>query len=258
MVCAKYTWECAEGGRIRIYKDGIEHIVTPIDRYRADEQHGYIYAWYGNQYYGLCVEGDFEAALQAFEDCINVSQTVDIGDITIEPSEGKQFVGLIQLVDPENTKETFLAFQWSNPVCVTRDESGQDIITNINDYKMANNMGHAIPSNLASKTRPFCIERCLAAGETITYQDVLDDAIAAGNTMPDGSTITGLINVETSLFTLNSTALDPVTGEVKKSQSQMITAEGKSVNAGGSFCEPHTAPLDEDCDGFVLIAPLRN
>lgn len=190
--------------------------------------------------------------------CVNDTSDPPTGG---EPPTGeieKEYLGVISVKDPDNPKETILIYEWRTSKglpCYTLDSSGDSIINNINDYEMFLHAGTVLSQDLAKKVVSKCLQFCLAAGAALTYQDIVDAAVAAGTALPSGDPPTGIINPAIMVNQVGQIGYD-AEGNPKKSGAQYIDVDGIAVNASQTHCPKPKTLLDEDCDSFIAGEPL--
>ena len=182
--------------------------------------------------------------------CIASSGETDMTD------QEKEIVGIIQVIDPDNPKETLNLFLFRNPDCVTTDFEGTNVV-NLKDYEMANIAGAVIPQNLAELTTEGCVTICIAAASTIILEDVLAEGVADGTLLPDGTAPTGFILGSITKFGINQIGKDSA-GVAKKDGVQVVYYDGdEAINASSTYCpKVHPVLVDDDCDKFLAGSDL--
>ncbi len=129
----------------------------------------------------------------------------------------------------------------------------EENIFNLDNYKkMSNIAGNVIPENLAAKTANHCVTICIDAGASITFADVLAEAVADGLLLPDGTAPTGFLLDSIMNFQVGQLGKDAA-GETKKVGSQVVYLDtDEAINAGSTYCPDEPVLIDEDCDGFFV------
>lgn len=204
---------------------------------------------------GICISiwglSDIEAIIpiadieQAIKDC-------RCGATMMVEEPPKTYLGKCFVQDPEDKKNVIALYEWvvteTGLPCFTTDDKGLDII-DINEYEiMSTVVGIPMPENLAAKVKGKSFEYCPEAGLVGTLQDLLDEAIARGLLLPDGTVPTGAVKVRI----LAEYAGQIVNGKKTSATGITVTDGGEdfSLDGGQDWCteEPQ---IDADCDGFL-------
>lgn len=163
----------------------------------------------------------------------------------------KKYIGTVEGIDPEDEKKGIIIYEWLNPdgtPCFTTDQEGSDIINDINIYQMSRLVGLPMPENLVNKTKVKSFEFCPVDGLVGTFQDLLDEAIARGLLLPDGTVPTGAVKIRI----LQEYAGQIVNGKKTSAVGITVTdgAEPFSLDGGQDYCTEEPT-IDADCDGFL-------
>ena len=154
-------------------------------------------------------------------------------------------------VDTATGRPCYVA-QGGDPSDATMDLS--ELIDLTKYQKIMNIAGTVIPSNVAKFTQPHCVTICIPAGETITYDDVVQEAVDEGLVLPPaiGSVPpTGFFLDNAMLFGIGQLGKD-ADGNLKKSGSQVVFLNGnEGINASSTYCPQIPNKIDKDCDGQV-------
>lgn len=203
---------------------------------------------------------DMPTLCESLEECICYVPQVEVIN---EEVEKEQFVDPRPCVmfDSDDTK-------LQNPInlveyfdCVNNsfvqfeegvEPTAENIFNTENYIKMSNIAGNVIPENLAGKTAPACVTLCIDAGASITFADVLAEAIADGVLLPDGTAPTGFLLDNVMNFQVGQLGKD-ADGVTKKVGSQVVYLDtDEAINAGSTYCPSEPVLIDEDCDGFFV------
>lgn len=166
----------------------------------------------------------------------------------VDPNEPtKELEEIIWVQDPDDKKNNIPLYVFSNPNCIASDIEGNNIV-DLNNYNMGTVIGMPLPQDLASKTKRKTFEYCPDGGLTGTLQDLLDEAIARGLLLPDGTVPTGA----TKIRILAEYAGQQVNGKKTTATGITVTdgAEPFSLDGGQDYCTDEPT-VDEDCDGFL-------
>ncbi len=194
---------------------------------------------------------------QAITDFINecVCKPLEVEVTETEPEKQFLYFDTIYFNTDIKKENPVQVEVWRNPdgtSCVINCETELEIPKNIlkTDFIMANVAGNYIPPSLAEKTTSACVTLCVPAGTTITFADVLAEAISDGILLPDGTPPTGFLLGNITKFSIGQLGKDPA-GVTKKDGVQVVYYNtDEAINAGSTYCPDQPTLIDDDCDGF--------